>query len=412
MTSDPQLPDRHVRAIYGFKALALTAILVVYWFIEVFLSPFGRGLAISLVVIAALLPTLVVAVPRATIPRWLLRVSLNVDAIALTAGIHLGGGVDNVSMPLLYTAIIGLAGMLLTRADTLGLAAASTLLYDAMVFAEYAGFLPHLVPYSRPPARQLGTVIPVNLFFFLFAWLVSYTVARIRSTYRRLEERRQEAVRGLSHDLKNPLAVIYDHARLLHSAEGKERDAYGSAIERAAQQALDLVSNVLDAAAFEGRPITPQRLPIQLNDLVLDVMNRYDSSAQVRRVTLQSAFDPTLPLVEVDPQLISRALANLLSNAIKYGGADAIVHVSTGTCDGQAWVRVRDSGAGISAAEQRLLFRPYSRTTSARGVDGSGLGLYIVRRIAEAHRGSVSVTSSAGDGATFTFSIPLAAAVG
>jgi len=163
---------------------------------------------------------------------------------------------------------------------------------------------------------------------------------------------------------------------------------------------------VLDAAAFEGRPVMPQLVPTQLNDIVRGTVRRYESAARAERISLTADLNPALRVVEVDPQLITRAVDNLLSNAIKYGGAGGTVRVSTALSEDAALIRVSDSGPGIPAAEQPLLFRKYSRASSALGVEGSGLGLYIVRRIAEIHRGSVSVTSEPGRGCTFTLRIP------
>jgi signal transduction histidine kinase len=404
---EPQLPAQYVRAIFATKAIGILLILAVYWFVQVFVSPFRDAILISVAVAAALIPTLLVLMYPGATPHGLLRSSLLVDTVALTVGVHFGGGVDNVSVPLLYTAVIGLAGLLLTRTDTVAVAILSSLLYDAMVFAEYAGILPHRVPYSRPPDRQLGTVIPLNLYLLLFAWIVSFTVGRIREMYARLERMRQEAVQALSHDLKSPLSIIYGYAQLIESAEGEDSRRFGSAIERSAQQALDLVSNVLDTAAFEGRAIKPVLSPVSLKQLAEEVIDRYQPAAESVEVRVTTELPHSLPVIEADRHLLSRALSNLLSNAIKYGGKGGTVSVSAAAKENSVEISVRDSGSGIPADEQPLLFQKHGRTSSSHGVEGSGLGLYIVRRIAEAHGGSVKVESAPGAGATFTLSLPL-----
>lgn len=402
----PREPLGNVRAIFAVKAGALALIFSIYWLIELFVSPFDNGLAISLTIIASLLLTLaVLLLPGGQSPA-LLRLSLIVDVFALSFGVHLGGGVDNVSVPLLYPAIITLASVLLTRADTLGIAGLCSFSYAGIVLLEYVGVLPHRVPYSRPPSRQLGTVIPVAVFLFIYGWLISFAMERLRALYRRTEEIRRDALQTLSHDLKNPLSVIYGYARMLETAASEKRRPLERGIERAAQDALDLVSNVLDASALEGRRLEPRPQPVQLNDLVADVADRYQPTAEASGVRLSTELTPESPLAVVDVQLVSRALGNLLSNAIKYSGKGGQVRVTTAAQNGSLSVRVADNGPGIAADELSLLFRPYSRTSTARGIEGSGLGLYIVRCIAEAHGGRVDVESRPNAGATFTLTLP------
>lgn len=404
---DPEMPAPNVRAIFGIKAIALALILGFYWAIEVFLSSFGKQVEITLAVLVALGPTLLVIAYPGQTPGWVLRLSLVADVLALTWCVHLAGGPDNVSLPLLYPAIISLAGLLLTRADTFAIAALCGAAYSLMVWAELTGMLEHTVAYSRPPHRQVATLIPVSLYLILYAWLVSFTMEKIRSLYRRTEEVRRETMRDLAHDLKSPLAVIHGYASLLQSAPTEDRERFAGGIERTAQQALDLVSNVVDASALEGRPLRPRAHSVQLNDLVRDVAERYRHAAEAAGVTLRLDVGTPLAAAEVDGQLIARALANLISNAIKYTGPGGDVRVSTDGDGARAKLRVSDTGRGIADDEVPDLFRRHSRTSSSRGIEGSGLGLFIVRSIVDAHGGTVEVETAAGAGSTFTISLPV-----
>lgn len=405
LVSNPEISAQSIRAIYMVKAAALGLIFVTYWLIQLYVSAFTRSGEISLVIVAAMLGAVaVLVVPHAS--RLLLRASLVIDVLALSTGVHLAGGVDNVSMPLLYPAIISLAGILLTGADAFAIAILSVVSYAAVVLGEYSGLLPHLVEYSRPPHRQLSTMIPVGICLLMYAWLVSFAMERVRSLYRQTEAVRRDAMHALSHDLKNPLSVIHGYARLMQTASALEREQFGPGIERTAQQALDLVSNVLDASALDGRPITPRLHPVRLDELVGDVTDRYRHAAAAANIRLESEIADGMPPADVDGQLIARALGNLISNAIKYGGNGGSVRVSTAASNGRVSISVSDSGAGIARDELPLLFRRYSRTSSARGIEGSGLGLFIVRCIVEAHRGRVQVASTPGKGSTFTLELP------
>ena len=102
---------------------------------------------------------------------------------------------------------------------------------------------------------------------------------------------------------------------------------------------------------------------------------------------------------------LEQITANLLSNAIKFG-AGKPVHVGVSELEGTIQVTVRDEGIGISETDQALLFQRFSRSDEARSYSGFGLGLWISRRLAEAMRGTLEVSSRIGEGSTFTLTLP------
>jgi signal transduction histidine kinase len=112
--------------------------------------------------------------------------------------------------------------------------------------------------------------------------------------------------------------------------------------------------------------------------------------------------------VEVDRDVVIQAVLNLLANAAKYGGAEHPIEVTVSADAEGAAIAVRDHGPGIPAHEQARIFREFYRTPEAyrSNVEGTGLGLALVKRHIEAQGGSVAVTSTVGDGATFTIRLP------
>ncbi|HYD50483.1 MAG TPA: HAMP domain-containing sensor histidine kinase [Terriglobales bacterium] len=402
----PALGSRPIRAIFKIKLLGLTTIGALFWLLEL-VSPFDRPVAITIVIAFPALLAVAIVSRDGPIPRWLLQLALAVDALALTVGIHFGGGVDNVSAPALYTIIIGMAGLLLAPGDTFRITAVIVILYDGLVLLEWAGLLPHQVSYSRPPHRQVSTVVALDLYLMLLAWIVSYAVTQVRHMYQQLEDQRREAVHGLAHDLKNPLSVVTGYTQLLRHAGDAERQTYIEAVEHAAAQALDLVTNIVDAAAVQHRPFRAQLAPLRIEDMIAEVTARHRLAAQRAGVAVIAEIDGAMPSVEMDRQLVSRAVGNLLSNAIKYGKRGGTVRLRVQELDGDAVIEVCDEGPGIPPDEQARLFEKYSRTSSAGDKEGSGLGLFIVRRIAEAHQGAVSVRSEPGQGAAFQLRLPL-----
>ncbi|HUI26268.1 MAG TPA: HAMP domain-containing sensor histidine kinase [Candidatus Kryptonia bacterium] len=396
----------NIRAVYLTKIAVLVTILVAVWSTKWFVSPSMPATPITLLVLLALIPTVAVAAV-AKVPPSLLVASFAADIVAITAGIHFGGGIDQVSAPLLYTAVIGLVGLVWSERGAFAAAAISAAAYAAMVWAEHAGLLAHLVADSRPPDRQAATVIMVGVYLLVMAWLIAYVVGQIHASYGRAEQLRVESVSALSHDLKNPLAIIHGYAEMIQDAGGDERIDYARRIQRSVQQALDLVRNVLDASAIDAKPISPDRVPLNLNELAGQACEHYRPAADAKGVRLSTVFAMGLPAIEADPQLLSRAIGNLVSNAVKYTDQGGGVEMVTGMNGTAVTITVRDTGTGIAQAEISQLFEKHSPATSAKRSGGTGLGLYIVRRIAEAHGGTIAVDSAVGRGSTFVLALPI-----
>jgi hypothetical protein len=119
------------------------------------------------------------------------------------------------------------------------------------------------------------------------------------------------------------------------------------------------------------------------------------------------AYAADLPELEIDPDRVGQALGNVLSNAIKYTPPGGRVLVSSGVSDGKFWVRVSDTGPGISAEDQKRIFTPFFRGRATSGANrGTGLGLSIARELIVAHNGQLEVSSTPGQGSQFTFWLP------
>ena len=395
-----------IRAIYITKAAATGSLLVLFWLLKLFVFQSVPATRYSLIILFVLVPTLLVALRSAEVPRWLLAFSFAADIGAVTAGIHFGGGVDNVSGPLLYALIIGLAGLIVSGRAAYFCAAGSAVSYGLVGWGEQRGMLTHHLPYAKPGDDAVATVVTVSVYLFVAAWIVSYAARQVRGIYQRIEELRREAVSALSHDLKDPLGTIDGYAEMVAEATPVERDNYMRRIRESARQALDLVHNELDAAAVEGRSMVVNRELVNINELVERVVDVYRISAQAKGVRVTTALAGNCSPLRADPQLLSRAFGNLLSNAIKYTDANGVVEITTASRPGRVTVDVRDNGRGIAPANQVRLFQKYSRVANSAAVEGSGLGLYIVRRIAEVHGGTVGVISDLGKGSTFTLSLP------
>jgi signal transduction histidine kinase len=402
-----RLPPATLSAIYRVKVVALCVIVGVLWTLHWTALPAFPVARYSGVIALVLVPSALIAAGRSGAPDWLVAASLAADVLAVTAGIQ-GAAAWTVSGPLQYGFVVVLAAVVLSPRAAWIVAAGSGAAYALLVWTERG--LP--APAAGTPAAVLVPVVSVVAYLLLGAWGMAYALEQVRGAYRLADRLRREAVSALSHDLKNPLGIVLGYAEMLEEeASPDERKAQVRGILRAARLANDLVHNVLDTAAIEGRGLVARREPCELNEVVTVVIELYAHAADSKGVRLRPGLAAGLPVLEADARLLGRAIGNLVSNAIKYTGPDGNVEVTTraGTA-GTVAVDVTDDGPGIPPAEQAKLFRAWSRTASGRDVEGTGLGLYIVRSIATAHAGSVAVRSAPGAGSTFTLELPVAPA--
>ena len=213
-------------------------------------------------------------------------------------------------------------------------------------------------------------------------------------------------VEDASHELRNPLAVI---RTTLDVALSDPEDVEG--LRRAAEVArrtADRMSTTVDELmALARTSVQPeQRTSVDLAEVVAEVAQEYDAEASTRGVRL-SWLAPSGLVVDGDRSALKRAQANLVSNALRVAPSGSVVHCRAGRAGGWLWLGVRDVGRGIAPDDQALVFRRAWRdgAPTAEG-DAQGLGLALVRQIAEAHGGTVSVASLPGHGASFVVWLP------
>lgn len=228
---------------------------------------------------------------------------------------------------------------------------------------------------------------------------------------RRLAGLQMEFVAGVSHELKTPLAVISSAAENL--ADGvvdkpEQVRRYGTVIRDQGRQLQDMVEQTLSfSRAQSGRlEIDPQLVGVEeIVDRALEACAPEKGAIRVER-----KMDPRLPPVLADATALTQAVRNLISNALRYGKDGGWVGVTASAENGSVAIRVADRGRGIDSTDLPRLFDPFYRGRSAASsqVHGAGLGLSLVRKIAEAHGGKVEVQTEVGQGSEFTLWIPAA----
>jgi signal transduction histidine kinase/DNA-binding response OmpR family regulator len=231
-----------------------------------------------------------------------------------------------------------------------------------------------------------------------------------------LDRLKSEFVAVVSHEIRTPLTSVRGAVELLgddryfHNTEQQGKLLH---IARAnAERLLVLIGDILDFSKLEAAslPMTIERQ--RLEPVVTQATQNLRTLIEERRIQLEVHLTPDLPDVLLDPHRIGQVITNLMSNAIKFSAPEGRIEVSAGPAGGTVRVAVRDHGEGIAPQDLPKLFQKFSQVDSAatRRHGGTGLGLVICKGIVEQHGGQISVESRLGEGSTFSFTLPAAAA--
>jgi signal transduction histidine kinase len=223
-----------------------------------------------------------------------------------------------------------------------------------------------------------------------------------------LNKEKDEIMGIAAHDLKNPLTAVIGNAEMLMLARDPSKvGTYAQRISSAGARMLHLIKSLLDANALEQGSFTIKAEPCSLTDLVLESLDHNRTAAQTKETQLDFHSSETTE-VRADRSASVQVLDNLVSNAIKYSPRRSVITVKIVSQPDHLVVEVLDQGPGISEADQKKLFQKFVRLTAqpTDGESSTGLGLSIVKRLAEQMGGSVACRSALGQGSTFLFRLP------
>ena len=197
--------------------------------------------------------------------------------------------------------------------------------------------------------------------------------------------------------------------QLGRSPNPETQTEYLETIVNESERLTRLLNNVLDFSKIERGKKEYRRTPTDLAEIVTASARAMQYPLEQQQFTLNVDVEDGLPPVKVDRDAIEQAILNLLANAMKYAGQSRVIDLRLTRADGHAVIEVVDRGVGIAQGEQEKVFQQFYRapTKDNEGIPGTGLGLTLVRHIAEGHDGSVTVRSAPGEGSTFAICLPL-----
>ncbi len=229
------------------------------------------------------------------------------------------------------------------------------------------------------------------------------------STFKHLDEMKNEFVSQVAHDLKAPLGVIYGYGWLLNEVPklNPEEKEYVVQIINSVERMRSLIENILDIGRIE-MGISAEFEVTEIPPVIRSVMEQNRPIASQKEVNLTSEIHGELPLVFGADMRLELALNNLVGNALKFTPSGGLVTIEAESKGDKVIVHVKDTGPGIPKEQQNKLFEKFTKLKAGgKNAEGHGLGLAIVKSIIEAHEGEVWVESEVGKGSTFSFSLPV-----
>jgi len=269
---------------------------------------------------------------------------------------------------------------------------------------------------SRLRWRNLGISAAI-LGLMLFTAIV---LVRFSRQQQHLAELQMNFVAGVSHELRTPLTVIRTAAYNLRgrvAANPAQVERYGGLIQDESEKLTALVEQVLRFSSARAGHAVGEKSPVAIEGVIEEGLHSRRLGVPGSPIVIEKELEEHLPLVMADELALKHAIQNLLDNAVKYGTENSDwIGVSArkviGANGDAVEVRVADHGPGIPAEEQAEIFNPFFRGRRAQQdqIHGTGLGLNLVKKIVEAHGGTIRVESEPGHGTAFIIRIPAAPA--
>lgn len=233
-----------------------------------------------------------------------------------------------------------------------------------------------------------------------------------RKAAEKASAQKSDVLAKISHEIRTPLNAIIGFAEVMAEERfgpiGNERyKEYLRDIHQSGGYVISLVNDLLDLAKIEAGKLDLDFVSVNLNEIALSAVSLLQPEAQRGRVVLRSGLSPKLPPVVADQRSIRQIVINLLSNAVKFTDAGGQVIISTALGDqGEAILRVRDTGIGMDDKEIELALEPFRQVPTTRRAGGTGLGLPLTKALVEANRAAMSITSVKKEGTLVEITFP------
>lgn len=248
------------------------------------------------------------------------------------------------------------------------------------------------------------------VFALLAAAILGIFVSSRRA--RAYAQRQLDFVSSVSHEFRTPLAVICSAGENLAdgvAADAKQVESYGQLIKGEGKKLSTMVEQILEFAGADSGKQKFRFAEVSIGDVVADAVNDCQPLLRSRNFEVGTDIADGLPEISCDKAALAGAVQNLIANSVKYAHDSRWIKVSARNGGDNVRIAVEDHGIGIAPADLRHVFEPFYRSKDVvdAQIHGNGLGLALVKRVAEAHGGRVTAESTVGKGSVFTIELPV-----
>ena len=244
--------------------------------------------------------------------------------------------------------------------------------------------------------------------------LGTITVMHDITAAKKMEQLKSDFVSTVSHEIRSPInSLLMQLKIILDGLAGEITDKQKEILERASDKMLNLnnlVTELLDLSRIEsGLLVTHEKEDISIDELIHDQLSFHTPYAEEKKQRLKADIEANLPRLFANRQNMEEVFSNLITNAIKYSAEGGEIVIGASRANSHVRFSVSDTGFGIPEEDLDKVFTRFYRVKdkNTRTINGTGLGLSIVKSIIESHQGSISVTSTLGEGTVFNFTLPV-----
>ena len=261
--------------------------------------------------------------------------------------------------------------------------------------------------------HEMTLLTILSLVFLLILILSFYMIIRLMFRQKRLSQIKTDFINNMTHEFKTPIATISLSSEMLLKPEVNEypykTKRYATVIYDENARLQKQVEQVLQLSVLDRGEFKLKLKETDLHRIIRRLAEHYSVNATSKGGTISTDLQAQIHVLEIDKTHFSNILANLIDNALKYTLEKPNIRISTSNKAGRFVLNVSDNGIGISSENQKDIFKKLYRvpTGNLHDVKGFGLGLYYVKTMVEAHRGSIRVQGEPGKGTTIIIELPL-----
>ncbi len=344
--------------------------------------------------------------------NWLLYLQLTGDILTMTLIIHFFGGTQSEQNYLYLIPII--SATLISFRATLITTLSSFVAYFLLIYLENIGWLTTITLWQEnfqniPEARivrfiLVSAIVAVSGYFY---------ISRLKQKDEEIIKLKDEFLVRTVHDLRSPLTSVkwalekYESPEFNNCSPQEIRED-ALLVKSVVSRVLTLVSDLLTAAKGGRISSVVKKEFVSVKDVVEQILQDAKPLLVKNKIKIKFSSAKDLPLVIANREILKEVFGNLVDNAIKYNNQEGNINIESAVSKKFIKTTVSDTGIGIATGDIPKLFTPYFRARTGKEIEGTGLGLYVVKKLTENIGGKVEVSSILGKGTTFTVYLPIA----